>query len=150
MLKPMFMVRLNQRPFYKQTFDKHILRISKLYDIVRTGGQPSRPVEADPNAGSQQFVRKTTKYWVHPDNVTELKCIILKYLPVLVFNSKGGKEYNPAITSVYFDNDAFELYLGRIEKKEGAEAVRFRWYGDVDNQEIFIEVSGYFTFTSLL
>ena len=29
--------------------------------------------------GSQQsFIRQTTKYWVHPDNITELKLIILK------------------------------------------------------------------------
>ncbi|KAG8988495.1 vacuolar transporter chaperone [Tulasnella sp. JGI-2019a] len=35
-----------------------------------------------------------------------------------------------AITSIYFDNDELELYLGRLEKTEGAEAVRLRWYGD--------------------
>jgi uncharacterized membrane protein YidH (DUF202 family) len=58
-------------------------------------------------------------------------------LPVLVFGST--KEYDPAITSIYFDNDQFELYKGRLEKTEGAQAIRFRWYGSVANQEIFIE-----------
>lgn len=38
----------------------------------------------------------------------------------------------PAITSIYFDNEDMELYLGRLEKTEGAEAVRIRWYGDTD------------------
>lgn len=56
-----------------------------------------------------------------PDNVTEVKCIILKYLPVLVFGSKANQDPNPAITSIYFDNDQFELYQGRLEKTEGAE-----------------------------
>lgn len=32
-----------------------------------------------------------------------------------------------------------ELYLGRLEKTEGAEAIRLRWYGDVDNKTIFVE-----------
>jgi len=37
-----------------------------------------------------------------------------------------------AITSIYFDNEDLELYLGRLEKTEGAEAIRLRWYGDID------------------
>jgi len=41
-----------------------------------------------------------------------------------------------AITSIYFDNEDLELYLGRLEKTEGAEAVRLRWYGDVDNKTV--------------
>jgi len=32
-----------------------------------------------------------------------------------------------------------ELYLGRLEKSEGAEAVRMRWYGSVENTTIFME-----------
>jgi hypothetical protein len=37
-----------------------------------------------------------------------------------------------AITSIYFDNEDLELYLGRLEKTEGAEAIRLRWYGNTD------------------
>lgn len=135
-LKPLFMLRLNAKAFYKESFDSLIIRLSKLFDTVRTGGK-RKEITAE-SGGSQNFVRRTTKYWVHPDNVTEVKCIILKYLPVLVF-SAGGKQPDPAISSVYFDNDAFELYLGRLEKSEGAEAIRLRWYGDMDQQEIFVE-----------
>lgn len=43
-----------------------------------------------------------------------------------------------AITSIYFDNEDLELYLGRLEKTEGAEAVRLRWYGDVDTKTVSI------------
>ncbi|TPX44878.1 hypothetical protein SeLEV6574_g04230 [Synchytrium endobioticum] len=139
-LKPTFMVRLAHRPFYKEgdrSVDSLVIRLSRLFDIVRTGG--IRPPAVLPGGASQNFVRHTTKYWVHPDNITEVKLIILKYLPVLVFSSKGGKEFDPAITSIYLDNDAFELYLGRLEKTEGAEAIRIRWYGNMDQQEIFIE-----------
>ncbi|KAI8819939.1 VTC domain-containing protein [Fimicolochytrium jonesii] len=138
MLKPTFMVRMNARPFYKDGFDTLILRLSKLFDTIRTGGKRSQE-NANAGATQQNFVRRTTKYWVHPDNVTEVKCIILKYLPVLVFSAKGKKEPDPAITSIYFDNDSFDLYLGRLEKTEGAEAIRLRWYGNMDQQEIFVE-----------
>ena len=44
-----------------------------------------------------------------------------------------------AITSIYFDNEDLELYLGRLEKTEGAEAIRLRWYGDMDVKTIFVE-----------
>ena len=137
----MFMVRLNSRPFYRESFDNTILRLSKLYDIVRTGGVREDVSAAIAASGSQSFVRKTTKYWVHPDNVTELKLIILKHLPVLVFNPNQNRgKPDPAISSVYFDNSSFELYLRRLEKTEGAEAIRMRWYGNADNiTEVFVE-----------
>lgn len=86
-------------------------------------------------------MRQTTKYWVHPDNVLELKLIILKHLPVLVFNaSKAWAEDDTAISSIYFDNtDTWELYEGRLKKTEGAEAIRIRWYGDMSTETAFIE-----------
>jgi hypothetical protein len=86
-------------------------------------------------------VRQTTKYWVHPDNITELKLIVLKHLPVLVFNpNKEFQVDDSAITSIYFDNtDTWELYEGRLKKTEGAEAIRLRWYGDMSSETIFVE-----------
>ncbi|KAA1467736.1 SPX-domain-containing protein [Dentipellis sp. KUC8613] len=130
---------LEKRPFYKYNWDALIVKLSKLYDLVRTRGHP---VQGDSSAGGSQsaFVRQTTKYWVHPDNLVPLKLAILRHLPVLVFNAE--KEFEPkdaAITSIYFDNEDLELYLGRLEKTEGAEAIRLRWYGDVDNKQIFVE-----------
>ncbi|KAI0346258.1 SPX-domain-containing protein [Trametopsis cervina] len=139
-LKPTFVQDyLEKRPFYKYNWDGLIVKLSKLYDLVRTRGHP---VQGDSSAGGSQsaFVRQTTKYWVHPDNLVHLKLAILKHLPVLVFNP--NKEFEPkdaAITSIYFDNQDLELYLGRLEKTEGAEAIRLRWYGDVDQKTIFVE-----------
>ncbi|KAJ7227406.1 VTC domain-containing protein [Mycena pura] len=130
---------LEKRPFYKYNWDALIVKLSNLYDLVRTRGHP---VQGDSSAGGSQsaFVRQTTKYWVHPDNLVPLKLAILRHLPVLVFNP--DKEFDPkdsAITSIYFDNEDLELYLGRLEKTEGAEAIRLRWYGDTDVKTIFVE-----------
>ncbi|KAI8886051.1 vacuolar transporter chaperone complex subunit, partial [Backusella circina FSU 941] len=138
-IKPMFTVRLNAKPFYKENYEALIIRISRLYDRVRTRGKERG---GDSGAGGKQaaFVRNTTKYWVHPDNITELKLIILKHLPVLVFNpNKEFETEDSAISSIYFDNNDFELYIGRLEKSEGAQAVRMRWYGGMSSNTIFVE-----------
>jgi SPX domain protein involved in polyphosphate accumulation len=76
-LKPAFATQLKVRPFFTDNYDRDIIKLSKLYDIVRTRGNP---VKGDSSAGGSQgsFIRNTTKYWVHPDNITELKLIILK------------------------------------------------------------------------
>lgn len=113
-----------------------IVKLSKLFDLVRTRGHP---IAGDSSAGGSQnaFVRSTTKYWVHDDNIVPLKLAIMKNLPVLVFDSKKAFEpKDAAITSIYFDNEDLELYLGRLEKTEGAEAIRMRWYGDVDKKDV--------------
>lgn len=139
-LKPVFAARLNARPFFRDDYDETVVNLSKLYDQVRTRGSP---VKGDSGAGGKQqnFVRQTTKYWVHPDNITELKLIILKHLPVLVFNpSKEFEKKDSAISSIYYDNpDTWELYEGRLKKTEGAEAIRMRWYGGMDVDTIFVE-----------
>ncbi|KAH9856656.1 SPX-domain-containing protein [Lenzites betulinus] len=139
-LKPTFIQGyLEKRPFYKYNWDSLIVKLSRLYDLVRTRGHP---VQGDSSAGGNQsaFVRQTTKYWVHPDNLVHLKLAILKHLPVLVFNpDKEFEAKDAAISSVYFDNEDLELYLGRLEKTEGAEAVRLRWYGDMEQRTIFVE-----------
>jgi SPX domain protein involved in polyphosphate accumulation len=139
-LRPVFDTRLKAKPFYTENYDASVIKLSKLYDLVRTRGNP---VKGDSAAGGGQanFIRQTTKYWVHPDNVTELKLIILKHLPVLVFNA--NKDFDPedsAITSIYYDNpETWDLYEGRLKKTEGAEAIRLRWYGGMKTETIFVE-----------
>lgn len=58
-----------------------------------------------------------------------------------MFNpSKEFEEEDTAISSIYYDNtDTWELYQGRLKKTEGAEAIRLRWYGGMDSEQIFIE-----------
>jgi SPX domain protein involved in polyphosphate accumulation/uncharacterized membrane protein YidH (DUF202 family) len=139
-LKPSFATRLRAKPFFQDNYDAFIVTLSKLYDLVRTRGNPIKGDSAA-GGGQQNFVRQTTKYWVHKDNITELKLIVLKHLPVLVFNpNKEFEEKDSAISSIYYDNpETWELYMGRLQKTEGAEAIRLRWYGDMDTETIFVE-----------
>lgn len=54
-----------------------------------------------------------------------------------------SKEFEPkdsAISSIYYDNpETWELYMGRLQKTEGAEAIRLRWYGGMETETIFVE-----------
>ena len=140
MLKPMFMLRLKSRPLYLENSDNLIYRLSKLYDRIRSGNPSQKPYDTAQQrvTEGQVFVRNTSKYWVHTDNVTEVKCFILKYLPVLIYPSKKRK-LDLAVSSVYLDNESMELYKGRLEKSEGAIAIRIRWYGSDEPREVFIE-----------
>lgn len=57
-----------------------------------------------------------------------------------VFNpDKPFVAEDSAISSIYYDNKDLDLYLGRLEKTEGAEAIRMRWYGGMDVKQIFVE-----------
>lgn len=38
------------------------------------------------------------------------------------------------------DNDKLDLYMGRLEKTEGAEAIRLRWYGGMGVKQIFVSL----------
>ncbi|KAI8147004.1 VTC domain-containing protein [Fennellomyces sp. T-0311] len=129
----------SKAPLDRQRFDTTLVKISTLHDICRMHGEV-RTGNAAAGADQNAFERATAKYWVHPDNITELKAILLFHLPVLVFNpNKPIEASDSAISSVYFDNNDFDLYTGRLQRDEGAEAIRFRWYGPMDSRHIFIE-----------
>ncbi|KAI9308821.1 VTC domain-containing protein [Cunninghamella echinulata] len=127
------------KSFDRQRFDVALVKVSSLHDLCRLHGETRNGNSA---AGGDQnaFERATAKYWIHPDNVTELKAILLFHLPVLVFNpDKPIEAEDSAISSVYFDNDTYDLYGGRLQRDEGAEAIRLRWYGPMTSNSIFIE-----------
>jgi len=86
------------------------------------------------NVDDKSFVRKSIKYWIHPDYVTEVKAIILRHLPIYVFGGNPDLDHpkNPLISSVYYDNHELELYHHRLHKSHLAIAFRYRWYGKLN------------------
>ncbi|KAI9269155.1 VTC domain-containing protein [Phascolomyces articulosus] len=142
-LKQAFVQKLRDKPLDNQRFDVAIVYISALHDLCRNrGNKGSNPNKTGINADGDQnaFERATAKYWIHPDNITEVKAIIMLHLPVLIFNKEKKWEVSDsAISSVYMDNDNFDLYTGRLQRDEGAEAIRLRWYGPYDTKSVFVE-----------
>lgn len=122
-------------------FDVLIVKISELHDVCHLHGLPRSQQHAQ-GADQTAFERATGKYWIHPDNITEVKSIILFHLPVHVFNQKKKyEESDMAVSSVYFDNPQFDLYDERLNRNDGAESIRLRWYGPLngDNDNVYIE-----------
>ncbi|KAI8342077.1 VTC domain-containing protein [Chlamydoabsidia padenii] len=138
-LQQEFVPKLRAKPLDKQRFDVAIVFISSLHDLCQLKGE-SRSGNAAAGGDQNAFERATAKYWIHPDNITEVKSIIMLHLPVLIFNdNKPFEQSDAAVSSVYFDNTDFDLYTGRLQRDEGAEAIRFRWYGPMSSNSIFIE-----------
>ncbi|CAG8789911.1 28479_t:CDS:2, partial [Racocetra persica] len=145
-LNPLFNVRLKACPFYKETFEPIVINLSRLYHIVHQGlgsdqsssssNFPSVTASSAVLPSRERFMRQSHKYWIHPDNVMEVKTTILRNLPVLIY--KPGTD--ASVTSIYFDNEAFELYQDKVDRKPGDQLIRLRWFGNKElTNEIFVE-----------
>ncbi|KAJ3132753.1 hypothetical protein HK100_004988 [Physocladia obscura] len=141
-LKPMFLLRIRERPFYEESVEPLVVRLSRIFNNVRTGGKGGSGTDTAETI-PDKFVRKTRKYWVHYDKVDDLRNQILKKIPILIVKDKKGTLEdipNPAVSTIYFDNSFMDLYHDRIERKPGSQLIRLRWYGDIDDgQDVFVE-----------
>ncbi|KAI7818328.1 VTC domain-containing protein, partial [Gamsiella multidivaricata] len=149
-LRAYFMnLQLNNQPFHKESFATLVSRLSCLYNIVRTGTAPvitrtqSIDSEEDEELEHPGCIPKKTAFWVHPDCVMDLKMLILKYLPLVVYeptpalnsSHKSTSQLSSYLASespvstIYLDNQDFDMYMGQLEHREQSETVRLRWYG---------------------
>nr|5IIT_A Chain A, Vacuolar transporter chaperone 4,Core histone macro-H2A.1 [synthetic construct]5IIT_B Chain B, Vacuolar transporter chaperone 4,Core histone macro-H2A.1 [synthetic construct]5IIT_C Chain C, Vacuolar transporter chaperone 4,Core histone macro-H2A.1 [synthetic construct]5IIT_D Chain D, Vacuolar transporter chaperone 4,Core histone macro-H2A.1 [synthetic construct]5LNC_A Chain A, Vacuolar transporter chaperone 4,Core histone macro-H2A.1 [synthetic construct]5LNC_B Chain B, Vacuolar tr len=127
-LKPVFQVRLDSKPFFKENYDELVVKISQLYDIARTSG-----------AGSDGFTVLSTKSLflgqklqvvqadiasidsdavVHPTN-TDF------YIGGEVGNTlekKGGKEFVEAVLELRKKNGPLEVAGAAVSAGHGLPA----------------------------
>jgi uncharacterized membrane protein YidH (DUF202 family) len=124
-----------------------ILNLSSIYDVIRNSARADNDDDDQKKwKAPDSFVRKTTKYMVSPSNLVRVKTIIIKHLPVLVFNgdiddlaSLDARD-SSTICSVYFDNRAHDSYHTRLDRLEGSTLIRVRWYESAGKQrELFVE-----------
>jgi SPX domain protein involved in polyphosphate accumulation len=143
-VRPLLQVRLSALPFNKEDYGPLLFRLSAMYSFVRNHLE-GRDVDNDADGsreGKEEYLSK--KFWVHQDNLLEVKTMILRHLPVLVYNSQtakaaDGSQPDPSITSIYFDNPTFELYSNKVDRTVGS-SLRLRWYGQLNNRpEIWVE-----------
>jgi len=144
-VRPLLQVRLAALPFNKEDYSPLLYRLSAMYSFVRQhlDGAEKRGISmSEAPEGKEEYV--SHKFWVHPDNLLEVKTMILRRLPVLVYNPQTakiaeGSQPDPSITSIYFDNPAFSLYTKKVDQGE-ASSLRLRWYGQLNNKpEIWVE-----------
>ncbi|KAM5441109.1 Phosphate metabolism transcription protein [Microsporum ferrugineum] len=148
-VRPLLQVRMAQLPFNSEDYSPLLYRLSAMFSFVRsvlgTDGQPA-PKDgpaADTQTGREAYT--SHKFWVHADNLLEVKTYILRRLPVLVYNPNTSKELDvaqrdPALTSLYFDSRSFDLYNQKVANQPAAGSLRLRWSGHLSDQvEVFLE-----------
>ncbi|KAI4275811.1 MAG: hypothetical protein LQ337_002941 [Flavoplaca oasis] len=145
-VRPLLQVRLAALPFNSEDYSPMLYQLSAMYSFVR---QRLHKDQEKPSVGPENREKvtkyKSYKFWVHPENLLEVKTYILRRLPVLVYNpqtskvAEGGQQ-DPRITSLYFDSPDFSLYSDKVAKISGASSLRLRWFGHLnDNPDILIE-----------
>ncbi|KAI9878786.1 MAG: Phosphate metabolism transcription protein [Pleopsidium flavum] len=146
-VRPLLQVRLAALPFNSEDYSPLLYRLSAMYSFVRRtldGGSENRNTSIS-DSGSAGEKYKSYKFWVHPENLLEVKTYILRRLPVLVYNPQTSKiveaaQRDPTITSLYFDNPSFSLYMQKVDRTSDASSLRLRWFGQLcDKPEITFE-----------
>lgn len=155
-VKPLLNVRLKSLPFHSEDFSPLLYKVGALYQFFRDNYQ----VDASFNSLSKMSSLQETnnefqsfKFWIHPDNLVEVKANILRHLPVLIYNSKnngdddddddddddeeGGHKHitgDQTINAIYFDNDHLDLYNNKLTKLNNSSTLRIRWVGKLDDK----------------
>ncbi|KAL2021581.1 hypothetical protein VTK56DRAFT_7080 [Thermocarpiscus australiensis] len=150
-IRPLMMVSLSKRPFNSdQAYSPLLNKLSLMYFAIRQqleepGAGDAFPADPDSTRETHNGERYTAhKFWVHPDNLLEVKTYILRRLPALVYSEQSAKELDPGqdptITSLYFDNAKFQLYSNKVEREGEASSLRLRWYGQLSSRpDVFLE-----------
>ena len=145
-IKPLLQVRLSQLPFNSEDYSPLVRRLSVMYFFVRE--ILSRGVVEPKDPGEPRFghdAYSSHKFFVHLDNLLEVKTYILRRLPALIYNPGMSKELDmlpddPTISSLYFDNPQFDLYTQKVARAPEAGSLRLRWTGHLKCEPaIFLE-----------
>ena len=145
-VRPLLQVRLAALPFNSEDYSPLLYQLSSMYSFVRQR-RHLYPEREPSTSGSKATGAKYTsyKFWVHPENILEVKTYVLRRLPVLVYNPQSqktvdGSQSDPTLTSLYFDNTNFSLYDNNVNKTSNASSLRLRWYGKLkEKPEIYLE-----------
>ncbi|KAK4580337.1 Phosphate metabolism transcription protein [Recurvomyces mirabilis] len=144
-VRPLLQVRLSALPFNQEDYSPLLYRLSAMYSFVRQHleGAENRGISmSEAVEDKKEYV--SHKFWVHPDNMLEVKTMILRRLPVLVYNPQTskiaeGNQPDPSMTSIYFDSPAFSLYSNKVDNNE-ASSLRLRWFGQLaEKPQIWVE-----------
>ena len=199
-VKSLLQVRLKELPFNNsEEYSPLLYRISYLYEFLRSNydhpNTMSKSLASTSKLSHFSTLENTNfksyKFWVHEDNLMEVKARILRHLPALVYasipsenddfvdnlesdvlmqperrlnidvknntlssdsnsnedgdegkmkNSIFPQSYDPTITTLYFDNELFDLYNNRLLKISAAPTLRLRWIGKLQEKpDIFLE-----------
>lgn len=159
---PLLQARFRSVPFLSEDYFPLLRRLGHLYTFMNEQSGSASGSSALTKSHRMSSVDKdyhlsgykTLQFWVHPDNLMEVKTLILRKLPVLVYNREDDDDENdkdPIVTSLYLDNRDFQIYGSLINRdsqtspesepsKLAPTSLRFRWYGKLyERPEIVLE-----------
>lgn len=149
-VRPLMKLRLSERGLNaEKEYSPLLKKLSTIYYIIDSNLEGEGEQTAPPDLEHQEEVKNGERYtahkfWVHQDNLLEVKTYILRRLPALVYSDSSAKELDgnedPSITSLYLDNSKFDLYMRKVEHQVDASSLRLRWYGQLSKKpDIFLE-----------
>lgn len=123
------------------SIDEVFYLLSRVYDsVTRCKDQlhlsTTNTAPSSAAVGSQEFERKSSKYWVHLQDLPFVIARIIPHLPLSTITDtyEESKHHSvpftlfSPISSVYWDNQQFLFYHRRLERVEGSTLIRMRWY----------------------
>lgn len=159
LVKPLLNVRLKNLPFHSEDYLPLLYKISALFQFLRDNYDVDRQLSKLLSFNEEPQGFQLFKFWIHPDNLMEVKATILRHLPVLVYNNQNrdgyydddddddddedanddtaghlGSKNDPTITCLYFDNPNFELYNSHLVKNPNLSTLRIKWIGKLANK----------------
>ena len=157
-VKPLLNVRLKSLPFHSEDYLPLLFKISALFQFLRENYNLDLSVSKLSPFNDDSMIEqyKSFKFWIHPDNLMEVKATILRRLPMLVYNQKNGfddddddddeddpfklSKNDPTINCLYFDSESFDLYNNKLMKLPNASTLRLKWIGPLYKKpEIVLE-----------
>ncbi|KAI2641942.1 VTC domain-containing protein [Xylaria nigripes] len=143
-VRPMMRVSLSENGLNSEDGYSPLLnRLSLMYYAINQaldkGKQQQQPLDLEHSEESHNGERYTAhKFWVHPENLLEVKTAILRHLPALVYSQQAAKELDgnedPKITTLYFDNPKFDIYGTLLSRQTDTSSVRLRWFGQLSEK----------------
>jgi len=129
-----------------RNFDPVLLVLNEAFTGLRKL-QNQNSVETGKFKNTESGFRSIRKFWIHPADVLRVKCTVLQNLEILSFG-KGPKLNSVVskllplrkqnrqdsscslISSIYLDNEDFEVYQDRLKCENGSSLIKIRWYGN--------------------
>lgn len=156
-VRPLLNVRLKNLPFHSEDYSPLLYKISTIFQFLRENydiNQSVKNLSSFNDYDNSEF--QSFKFWIHPDNLMEVKTTLLRRLPVLFFNNANSRlgdddddddddddaenKTDPTINCIYFDNPNFDIYNSKLTKSEDSSTLRLKWLGSLaKNSKVSIE-----------
>lgn len=152
-VQPLLNVRLKKLPFHLEDYSPLLYKVSALFQFLRDNYDVDKSLSKLSSFNDETIQDyQSFKFWVHPDNLMEVKTTILRHLPVLVYdqshgNGRGAEDEdgdfdddddedddNPVINCLYFDSPNFELYNHKLVKSPNSSTLRIKWVGKLSER----------------